>query len=83
MLFAFVKNCLSVVIISRIWDVVFILFFVEPVVAQHYLHWHFLALMELPRQLSIICTDMVIPNFMVELCAKLLVCRLYLRPKLL
>jgi hypothetical protein len=41
----------------------------EPVVAQHYQHWHFLALMELPRQRSIICMDMVIPIFLVALYA--------------
>jgi hypothetical protein len=49
------------------WSLSFV--FVEPAVVQHYQHWHFLALMKLPRQLNIICTDMVIPIFLVALCA--------------
>ncbi len=31
--------------------------------AQHFSHWHFLAVMELPRRLNIICMDMGITTF--------------------
>ncbi len=48
-------------VVSGMWSLSFV--FVEPMVAQHYQHWHFLALLESPRWLSIICTDMVIPIF--------------------
>ncbi len=59
----FHEYCLLVVIISFIWDVTIILCFVEPLVAQHYSHWRFLALMELPRWPNIICLDMRVPTF--------------------
>ncbi len=58
--FAFMKNCLSMVIVSRIWDVVIILFLwsiwwlntINIGISLHLLRW-----------LSIICADMVIPIF--------------------
>jgi hypothetical protein len=34
--FAFMRNCLLVVIFGCVWDVVIILCFLGPVVAQHY-----------------------------------------------
>ncbi len=61
--FAFIKTAfrwLSLVT-SGMWSLSFV--FVEPVVAEHYWHWHFLAFMESLRWLSIICADMVIPFF--------------------
>jgi hypothetical protein len=51
---------------SGMWSLSFV--FVEPVVAQHYWHWPFLALMELLRWLNIICTGMVIPLFGCAVC---------------
>ncbi len=43
------------------WPLFFV--FVEPLVVQHYSHWIFFALMELPRWLNIICVDMGLPTF--------------------
>ncbi len=61
--FAFMKNCLLVVIISHLWDVVIILCFRGAIGGSTLLTLEFLALMELPRWLSIISADMVIPIF--------------------
>ncbi len=44
---------------SGIWPLSFV--FAEPLVAQHYLYWEILALMELPRWLMI-CVDIGIPT---------------------
>jgi hypothetical protein len=67
--FCFNENCLSVVIISRVWDVVFILCFCGASGGSTLLTLAFPSINGVTRQLSIICTDMVIPIILVALCA--------------
>ncbi len=59
----FHENCLSVVIISCVWDVTILLCFCRAIGGSTQSHWQFLALMELPRQLNIICVNMGIRTF--------------------
>jgi hypothetical protein len=62
------KNCLLVVIISRIWDVVFILCFCGASGGSTLLTLAFPSINGVTKgQLSIICMDMVIPIFLVAL----------------
>jgi hypothetical protein len=46
---------------SGIWPLSFV--FVEPLAAQHFSNWLFLAVLELPRWLNIVWVDMDIPTF--------------------
>jgi hypothetical protein len=62
-LFAFMKNCLMVVIISCVWDVVFILCFCGASGGSTLLTLAFPCNNGVTKATHVICMDMVIPFF--------------------
>jgi hypothetical protein len=82
-LFAFMKNCLTVVIISHVWDVVFIFCFCGASGGSTLLTLVFPCNNGVTKVTQHHLHGNGHPNFWLRCALQPLVCRLYLRPKLL
>jgi hypothetical protein len=82
-LFAFMKNCFTVVIISLVWDVVFILCFRGASDGSTLLTLAFPCSNGVTEVTQHHLCGNGHPNFWLRCALQPLVCRLYLRPKLL
>jgi hypothetical protein len=81
--FAFMKNCLLVVIISRVWGVIIILCFRGAIGGSTLLTLAFPCINGVTEVTQHHLHGYGHPNFWLRCVLQPLVCRLYLRPKLL